>query len=135
MKTLRIILKLTSFLLVANLIYFTNSCKEEIESDIVFPDSGVSYIQHVEPLFIQTCVYMGCHASDTYEQFGFSLDSYQNIFSRPGIIIHGDPDASILVHRIEGRFGLLRMPLNQPPLTDNQIKGIKTWIKEGARAN
>jgi len=36
--------------------------------------------------------------------------------------------------RIEGRVGA-RMPLNQSPLNQNQITGIRAWIGEGAKNN
>ena len=38
------------------------------------------------------------------------------------------------VLRIEGRLGA-RMPLNQNPLNQNQITGIRAWIGEGALNN
>lgn len=110
------------------------SCKEDIHTEeIVFPDSGVSYIKHVEPLFFNTCAFTGCHGEDTFEERGFSLDSYQNAIAKPGIIIPGEPEHSILVQRIGIGSGFVRMPLNRQPLNENQINGIKTWIREGAR--
>jgi hypothetical protein len=51
----------------------------------------------------------------------------------------GDPGNSLLV-RIIGddaslRLGLPRMPLGRPPLTDQQIANIVTWVTQGARRN
>lgn len=127
------------------LAWIAMTCKESStdagKSDIVFPDSNVSYGKHVGPLFLQACAYPGCHSDDTFDAMGFSLDAYERATARPGIIIACqpkqpcNPEASILVRRIEGLDGKNRMPLFQTPLNDNQIKGIKTWIREGAQNN
>ncbi len=51
-------------------------------------------------------------------------------------VIPGDPENSYLIHKLEGRPGIVgvRMPLIGPPyLTDGQILVIKRWIELGAR--
>ncbi|MGE3178867.1 MAG: hypothetical protein AB7O32_15460 [Vicinamibacterales bacterium] len=48
----------------------------------------------------------------------------------------GDPENSYLVHKLDGRPGIvnLRMPRNSPAfLTDGQILVIRRWIELGAR--
>ena len=57
---------------------------------------------------------------------------------KPGAIrvIAGDPENSYLIHKLDGRPGIVgvRMPLSGPPyLTDGQILVIKRWIGLGAR--
>ena len=50
-------------------------------------------------------------------------------------VIPGDPENSYLIHKLEGRSGIVgvRMPLVGPPyLTDGQILVIKRWIELGA---
>jgi hypothetical protein len=50
----------------------------------------------------------------------------------------GNPDASYMVHKIEGRPGIVgrRMPFNGPPyLTDGQILIMRRWIELGAPRN
>jgi hypothetical protein len=50
----------------------------------------------------------------------------------------GNVEASYLVHKIEGRPGIVgsRMPRNGPPyLTDGQILILKRWIELGAPRN
>lgn len=115
------------------------SCKDDVTGggviDIVFPDSAISYGQHVQPLFDRGCAFTGCHGGDTFAQRNFSLDSYHNATNRPGIIVPYDPDGSLLIQRIEGRAPGARMPLNRDPLTANQIKGLRKWVAEGARNN
>ena len=51
-------------------------------------------------------------------------------------VIPGDPENSYLIHKLEGRSGIVgvRMPLNGPPyLTPGQILVIRRWIELGAR--
>jgi hypothetical protein len=60
--------------------------------------------------------------------------------AKPGAIrvIPGDPENSYLIHKLEGRAGIvgLRMPRSGPPfLTDGQIRVIKRWIELGAPNN
>ena len=125
------------------LVFWT--CKDEITgrdtSDIVFPDSNISYGHYVQPLFLRSCAYSGCHGEATFDDYGFSLETYQHATSRIGIIIHCPRSeacdverTSILVRRIMGLDGE-RMPRLRPPLTDNQIRGIKRWMIEGAQNN
>jgi hypothetical protein len=50
-------------------------------------------------------------------------------------VIAGDPANSYLIHKLEGRSGIVgaRMPLLGPYLTDGQIVVIRRWIETGAR--
>lgn len=114
------------------------SCKDSITDggppDVVFPDSNVSYSAHVQPLFNQGCTFTGgCHGGED-PAAALSLESYQRLTDRLGIVVPGSPDESILQMRIEGTL-TPRMPLNRPVLTDNQINGIRRWILEGAVNN
>ncbi len=128
---------LLTFIAGSSLLSFIAGCGKDntladLES-IVFPATNVSYGQHVQPLFNLTCAVSGCH-DDATKQSNLSLTSYVNATARPGIIVLGNPDASVLVQRIEGTIQP-RMPFNRAPLNDNQIKGIRQWIKEGAKNN
>lgn len=125
--------------LVGTVYVLGGGCKDDLSGPgtegIVFPDSNVSYLKHVQPLFDRGCAFSGCHGPDTFDDAGFSLDSYQNATNRSDIIVPRNPDGSILVRRIEGTTAGVRMPLTRPPLTDNQIRGIRRWILEGAQLN
>jgi hypothetical protein len=47
----------------------------------------------------------------------------------------GDPENSYLIHKMEGRSGIvgMKMPFNGPPfLTEGQILVVKRWIEIGA---
>jgi hypothetical protein len=101
-------------------------------SDIVFPSSNISYSQSVQPLFYQKCTFVGCH-DDQSMAGNLSLTSWFALKSRPGIVIDGDSNHSVLAQIIDGR-----LPHNSPiqfTLTANQITGIKKWIDEGAKNN
>ena len=59
---------------------------------------------------------------------------------KPGAIrvIPSDAENSYLVHKVEGRSGIvgIRMPFSGPPyLTDGQILILKRWIANGAPRN
>jgi hypothetical protein len=59
---------------------------------------------------------------------------------KPGAVrvIPGDPENSYIIHKLEGRSGIvgLRMPRSGPPyLTDGQILVIRRWIELGAPNN
>ena len=121
------------------------ACKDDLSGDgtvdIVFPDTGVSYGKHVEPLFLRACALPGCHTRESKSDAGdLSLESYQDALSKSGVIVlgttHGDTVSSRMVWSLEGLHGVPRMPpIGRPRLTENQIRGIKQWIWEGAKNN
>jgi hypothetical protein len=114
------------------------SCKKEetknISSDIVFPDSIVSFAHHVEPLFRQTCIFSGCHGG-SQPAGGLTLEGDMwSVLVAPtsNLIIPKDGNDSPLIKYLDGRL-LPKMPLGGT-LTTNQINGVKKWIDEGASA-
>jgi len=126
------VLMVTGFILPFIIIYGCDDTTGPV-SDIVFPDVNVSYSEHVQPLFNQTCALSGCH-NDASQAGGLSLTSYGNLTLRPNIVVPFAPEESLLYLRIEGQLGE-QMPLNRPPLNRNQRDGIRTWIEEGADNN
>ncbi|MBR9977277.1 MAG: hypothetical protein KFH87_04240 [Bacteroidetes bacterium] len=100
--------------------------------EIVFPEEDVSYMAHVQPFFNLRCANYGCHDDHT-RSGNLSLTSYFAMTERPGIVIAGDPESSLLLQKIDGR---LPHPINVPIIINsNQLDGIRTWILEGARNN
>jgi hypothetical protein len=95
----------------------------------------------------QACV--NCHTNVGRNPSGglnlvhaLAYDQIVNVASarKAGVIrvIPGDPENSYLVHKIEGRTGIVgaRMPISGPPfLTDGQILILKRWIALGAPRN
>ncbi len=118
------------------------SCKDEVTNNgnngttIVFPDSNVSFKKHLLPLFNQRCNTSGCH-NQRYPDREFDLMSYGGFMIAPRVIVYeGAPDNSPLILSVEGTNpNSARMPLNKPPLTNNQIRGLRIWIFEGALNN
>ena len=57
--------------------------------------------------------------------------------NKPGAIrvVAGDPEASYVIHKLEGRSSIagVRMPLGGPYLAQGKIDVIKRWIELGAR--
>jgi len=117
------------------LLVIVQSCDDSLTSsdidNLVMPDSNVSYMAHIAPVFEVKCV--PCHNSQRSEA-GLDLSSWVNATRDPSIIFPGSDSTSILVYSIE------RLPpyAPMPPyewLKRNHINGIRTWIREGAQNN
>jgi hypothetical protein len=123
----------------AVLVFFLGffGCKDQgvDVDDREIPDQNVSFSEHIQPVFEFHCT--PCHNEQTREA-GLSLTTWSSTVADPSIVFPEDPEASRLVWAIEGRPGAYFMPpIGSPyrPLNQNQIKGVYTWIKEGARNN
>lgn len=75
-------------------------------------------------------------------EHGVAYDQLVNVPSREKPttmrVVPGNSDASYIVHKLEGRSGIIgrRMPYNGPPyLTDGQIQIVRRWIDVGAPRN
>ncbi|MBL7998452.1 MAG: hypothetical protein JNL32_07435 [Candidatus Kapabacteria bacterium] len=98
-------------------------------SDIVFPDSNVSYQSHVQPFLNLTCAFSGCHADGTR----IPLTSYIGLYQTPGLLIVGKPESSTLTQVLNGI-----LPHNnsfQRVVTDNHKAGMTRWVRDGAKNN
>jgi hypothetical protein len=117
------------------------SCKDEVTGggtiDVVFPDSNVSFGLQVQPLFTRGCAFSGCHGADRYTEDGYSLDSYEHLmFGTRAVVFRGDPDHSLLIQAVEAANQVPRMPpADFKQLTDNQKRGLRKWVAEGAQNN
>ena len=91
----------------------------------------VSFANDIEPLLNRSCV--ACHG-EAIQQSGLRLDR-RDVAMQGGdsgaIIEPGHPANSKLVHRLEGREGLVRMP-PAAPLSADEIELFRAWIREGA---
>ncbi|WP_417740486.1 c-type cytochrome domain-containing protein [Rosistilla oblonga] len=93
----------------------------------------VSFAKDVASILIQNC--NGCHIDARQVQGGLRMNTFAQL-NRGGdsgpIVMAGKPDMSLLLQRLKGEGGN-RMPAGgRPPLSDEQIELISTWIKEGA---
>jgi Planctomycete cytochrome C len=120
------------------LILTYTGCKDQITASdvdkVVIPDSNVSYSKYLQPVFNIKCASTGCH-EDATRAGGISLTSCANTKSDLSVVVPGYPDNSRLVWAVEGIGNYPMPPVGYPPLTQNQIQGVKTWIKEGADCN
>jgi len=95
-------------------------------------------------VFTPICAVPGCHVGAGAQQ-GLMLDSVNNSFlDLVGVdsseilsllrVDPGNPDNSYLVQKVEGAPNIVgaQMPLNQPPLSTDQIDAIRQWILNGA---
>lgn len=122
------------------------------DEKFVFPDTNISFTQHIEPLFQVRCgLESGCHSPTDIS----NPLPYNDLINRVGLITHrlsstGDFLVDLSIHQNSPHLAPLylilregypekitdQMPpplLNRRSLTDNQIEGIKQWIKEGAK--
>lgn len=96
----------------------------------------VSYRRQVEPILAMRC--HACHNDPRAgSAAGLSTRSHRALLAGGNLgpaVAPGDPDASLLVHFLEGRRGEeRRMPQGGKPLAVETIELIRRWIREGAR--
>lgn len=112
---------------------------EDSEGGDVLTANLASIQTHV---FTPMCT--NCH-SGAAAPLGLRLDegvSYAMLVNAPSVeapallrVAPGDPDASYLIHKLEGTAQVGgRMPLNGPALPAETIAVIRQWIAEGAQA-
>lgn len=93
-----------------------------------------------QQVFTPICT--GCH-SGAAAPLGLRLDegaAFAMLVGAPSVEVPslnrvqpGDPDASYLIHKLEGTAAVgARMPLNAPPLPADTIAVIRQWIANGA---
>ncbi|MES2767459.1 MAG: hypothetical protein V4642_16405 [Bacteroidota bacterium] len=100
---------------------------------VVFPEKNVSYRSHVEPFIHLSCTFSGCHASDAANYGSFSMDTYFDFYSRPGLIKKKDPDNSVLNMVVERK--LPHYQQMTAGITENHVKGLRQWVLEGGENN
>ncbi|MCX7875740.1 MAG: hypothetical protein N2321_06155 [Melioribacteraceae bacterium] len=126
------------FLFFITINFVITSCDDTVTNQeidkIIIPASNVKFSEHIYPVLRVKCNTATCHNSRD-RAGNLSLDSYSDVVSDPLIVFPGLPQNSKLVWAIEGRVISPMPPIGYPPLTKNQIDGIKNWIKEGAKNN
>ncbi len=112
-------------------------------------DPGSSLSCDVQPTFTASCALSGCHAG-TNPQQGMNLSEGQTFTNVVNVqsnqspllrIARSDPDASYLVHKVQGTHLTVggccaQMPAGGgAPLTPAQIDTIRSWVSAGALDN
>jgi hypothetical protein len=145
--------RIVGFLLIATFALGSSSCDEKL-SDITGPTPDLTpTFSSIQRNILTSSDSSGraacnnCHttAGGRVPPAGMDLGSPNahaqlvNVPStfNPGAIrvVPGDPENSYLIHKLEGRSGIvgLRMPRSGPPyLTEGQIRVIRRWIENGA---
>ncbi|NJD31442.1 MAG: hypothetical protein FIB04_06105 [Gammaproteobacteria bacterium] len=99
-----------------------------------------SYQKDVAPILAKHCA--SCHVPGQpgYVASGFDLQGYDSLMKGTKfgpVVLPGDPMTSVLVMLIEGRVDpSIKMPHGGAnPLTEDEIKTIRRWVKQGAKNN
>jgi uncharacterized membrane protein len=93
--------------------------------------AGQVGFSEVQAIFEQSCVM--CHSGSDAPK-NLQLTSYEQVMqgSQGGpVIIPGQPAQSELIKRIKG-ISQPRMPIGKPPLSDDEIRKIESWIQAGS---
>lgn len=100
----------------------------------------VSYQKDVAPILTKHCA--SCHVPGQpgYVVSGFDLQGYDSLMKGTKfgpVVLPGEPGTSALVMLIEGRADpSIKMPHGGVnPLTQDEIKTIHRWVKQGAKNN
>lgn len=110
--------------------------------------TAVSFSSHVQPVFTNSCALSGCHTGSN-PPHGLNLSaglSYGNLVNVPAAeapldrIEPSDPDASYLIHKIQGTQADVggsgaRMPFGGPYLSQATIDTLRAWVTKGAINN
>ena len=94
---------------------------------------AVGFRAQVAPILVEKCV--ACHSAKKAEG-GYRIDTYEELL-KPGDsgenpIASKDSANSLLLHRVKDDNAETRMPPEQPPLSEGDIKTLATWIDAGA---
>ncbi len=102
-------------------------CQGTIEAETLV------FSRDVLPIFDQHC--SECHGKDQQKgglDLSRSFPFAQSRQSHETLIISGDPEQSELIKRVEHADPDVRMPRDQTPLSNTELKILKQWIREGA---
>jgi hypothetical protein len=119
-------------------VFFSQCSKDTTEpTQIVYPDSNLSFNQHIYPILSGNCATSGCHESINPAK-GLDLETLTPSFisvNGPTVIPFNAVQSRLYRLILASDMGTPRMPLNRAPLPTSQVEAIKTWINEGAIIN
>ncbi|MFD2201547.1 PSD1 and planctomycete cytochrome C domain-containing protein [Shivajiella indica] len=97
-------------------------------------DQEVDFSADIKPILNKHCI--SCHGG-VKKNGGFSVLFEEEAFavteSGEPAIIPGYPRKSELIKRLYEEDPEMRMPYHRPPLTQEEIKKLENWIKQGAK--
>ncbi len=136
----KIILGLLGFTLTA----YGVSCKHEPFREPVQPEVEHGYPEEIARIIVNKCATAGCHNEASYEVSGgnLRLDSWSHLFNG------GNTGAAVVPYSVECSPLLyftnsfpqhgpipedgMKMPLNNPPLSEEEYLTLKNWVLSGA---
>ena len=119
-------------------VFFSQCSKDTTEpTQIVYPDSNLSFNQHIYPILSSNCATSGCHESVNPAK-GLDLETLTPSFisvNGPVVIPFDAPQSRLYRLTISSDMGTPRMPLNRAPILTSQVEALRIWINEGAIIN
>jgi hypothetical protein len=116
---------MVSGLFIASLLYVTSSCSTHQEID---------FNADIRPILNTKCI--TCHGG-VKKSGGFSLlfreEALAETESGEPAIVPGKPSKSEFIKRLTHEDPEYRMPLDAPPLSEEEISKLKAWIEQGAQ--
>ncbi|AQG80702.1 hypothetical protein AWR27_16040 [Spirosoma montaniterrae] len=99
----------------------------------LFGGKRISYNEQIRPIVNAKCItcHGGIKKSGNFSML-FREEALAKAKSGKYAIVPGDADASELVKRLVSDDPELRMPLEHPPLSKDEINLIRDWIDQGA---
>lgn len=93
----------------------------------------VLFTRDIAPILLENC--NGCHLTSQQISGQLRMDTIGDLLrggNSGAVIVKHKPQDSLLIKKLKGEAGL-RMPAgDRPPLSDDKIRLISTWIQEGA---
>ncbi|MFV0446515.1 MAG: c-type cytochrome domain-containing protein [Planctomycetaceae bacterium] len=97
------------------------------------PKLGPSFQTEVAPIIVGKC--LGCHGSDN-PRAGLDLSTFAS-WKQPRrsgpLLIPGNPARSLLMMKLTTPNEQQRMPKNEAPLSEDEIRTIAKWVEYGAK--
>ena len=93
----------------------------------------VSFSKEVLPIFLANGGPHVAQPKNSPPPGGLRLDAYEHVMAREGVVVPGKPDKSEIIDHLLSPA--MQMPPSIPPLPNEQIQVIVTWIAQGARDN
>ena len=133
------IIQLLTIFFIFSAVFLLQQCKKNSTEpeDFLYPDSNLSFIEHIQPIFQRDCANNGCHTT-TSPQNGLDLETLTPTFTSINgpVVIAFDADQSRLYRVLISDYqSISRMPKGRGPLSTGKITAIRTWINEGAIIN
>jgi len=93
----------------------------------------VSYYHDIRPLLQANC--QGCH-QPAKSKGGYVMTDFKKLLaggdSTNAAIVPKHPEESALLKMVTPQDGEVRMPKGKPPLGDDEVALLRTWIQQGA---